>query len=108
MINLIGSAQSLVQLLLWVAALALEIFALVEAARYRADAYSAAGKWSKQIWVIITAVAAALGFVTGFPTFLWIIAVVAAGFFLADVRPALRRVSGRGTGSSNQGPYGPW
>ena len=108
MVDLISGAQSLVALILWVASLAIEVFALVEAIRYRADAYAAAGKWTKQIWIIITAVATAFGFTFGFPGFLGIIAVAAAGYFLADVRPALRRVSGRGTGRSNQGPYGPW
>jgi hypothetical protein len=34
----------------------------------------------------------------------WIFAVVGAGVYAADVRPALRRVMGRG--SSNNGPYG--
>ena len=47
----------------------------------------------------------------GFVTFLsplnmlGILAVVGAGIYLADVRPALRQVSGRGSAS---GPYGPW
>ena len=108
MIDVISGAQNLVTLVLWLAALGLEVFALVEAIRYRPDAYVAAGKWSKTIWLIIVGVAVAFGFTTGFPSFPWIIAVGAAGFFLADVRPALRRVSGRGTGRSNQGPYGPW
>ena len=35
-----------------------------------------------------------------------IIAIVAAGVYLADVKPALDQVMGRGTG--RQGPYGPW
>ena len=33
-------------------------------------------------------------------------AIVAAGVYLADVKPALDQVMGRGQG--NQGPYGPW
>ena len=69
----------------------------------------AAGKRTKNLWVAVTAVAAVLGFVFVFNVlgFLSILAIVAAGFYLADVRPALRRVTGRGTGS-HQGPYGPW
>jgi len=38
--------------------------------------------------------------------FLAIVAIVAAGVYLADVKPALDQVMGRGQG--NQGPYGPW
>ena len=41
---MIGSAQNLVSLLLGLAALALEVFAFVDAIRHRPDAYVAAGK----------------------------------------------------------------
>jgi hypothetical protein len=107
--NLIGSAQSTVTLLLGLAALGLEVFAFIDALRHRPDAYVAAGKRTKQFWLIITGVAALIGFVTVFsPLNLFgILAVVGAAIYLADVRPALQQVSGRGRGSS-QGPYGPW
>ncbi|HEX8970540.1 DUF2516 family protein [Oryzihumus sp.] len=109
MFNAIGTAQSLITVVLGVIALGMEVFALVDALRHRPDAYVAAGKRTKNLWVAVTAVAAVLGFVYVFNVlgFLSILAIVAAGFYLADVRPALRRVTGRGTGSQ-QGPYGPW
>lgn len=105
--NLIGSAQSTVALLLGIAALVLEVFAFVDAVRHRADAYVAAGKRTKQFWAIVTGVSALVGFVTFLSplNMLGILAVVGAGIYLADVRPALRQVSGRGSAS---GPYGPW
>ena len=67
----------------------------------------AAGKRTKQFWTIVTGVSALVGFVFMFSplNLLGILAVVGAGIYLADVRPALRQVSGRG---SAQGPYGPW
>lgn len=104
---MIGSAQNLVSLLLGLAALALEVFAFVDAIRHRPDAYVAAGKRTKQFWTIVTGVSALVGFVFMFSplNLLGILAVVGAGIYLADVRPALRQVSGRG---SAQGPYGPW
>ena len=104
---MIGSAQNLVSLLLGLAALALEVFASVDAIRHRPDAYVAAGKRTKQFWTIVTGVSALVGFVFMFSplNLLGILAVVGAGIYLADVRPALRQVSGRG---SAQGPYGPW
>ena len=107
--NVLGSAQSTVALLLGIAALALEVFAFVDAVRHRPDAYVAAGKRTKQFWSIVTGVSALVGFVTMLsPLNLFgILGVVAAGIYLADVRPALLQVSGRGRGSS-QGPYGPW
>lgn len=104
---MIGSAQNLVSLLLGLTALALEVFAFVDAIRHRPDAYVAAGKRTKQFWTIVTGVSALVGFVFMFSplNLLGILAVVGAGIYLADVRPALRQVSGRG---SAQGPYGPW
>ena len=35
-----------------------------------------------------------------------LIGFIAAAVYLADVRPALRQVTGRGR--RNDGPYGPW
>ena len=107
--NVLGSAQWFVIIILGFAAFAVEVFALVDALRHRPDAYVAAGKRTKQFWLIVTGIAALIGFISfgGGIGFLTIIGVVAAGIYLADVRPALRQVSGRGRGSS-QGPYGPW
>lgn len=70
---------------------------LVDAARMRPDAYPAAGKRTKNFWVILLAVATLIGFVSSFPLgMLGIIAFVGAAVYLADVRPALRHVSGGG------------
>lgn len=99
--------QSTVSLVLGVALLAMQLYALLESIRYRTDAYPAAGKLTKPAWVGICAVAVAIGFLSvQAPLSLFeIIAVVASGVFLADVRPALRRVLGK---SRSDGPYGPW
>jgi hypothetical protein len=109
MFNLNG-AQGLVLVVLGALALAMQAFALVDAVRHRPDAFTAAGKRTKQFWVIVLAVATALGFVSLLNplNIFGLIAVVAAGIYLADVRPALRQVSGRGGGSQHMGPYGPW
>ncbi len=106
--SFLGSAQSLVVLILGVAALGLELWALVDALRRRADAFVAAGKLTKPIWSVILVVATALGFVSIYSplSFIALIGVVAAGIYLADVRPALNQVTGKGGGRS--GPYGPW
>ena len=82
--------QSSLVLILGLAALACEVFALVDALRHRPDAFVAAGKRTKNFWMILLLVAVVLG----------------AAVYLADVRPALRRVTGRGR--RNDGPYGPW
>jgi hypothetical protein len=106
--------SSLAQLQEWIvlglsiAALGVEVYALFDCVRRRADAFTAAGKRTKPFWLLVTGVAALLGVVAvgGFPGLLAIIAIVAAGVYLADVKPALDQVMGRGQG--NQGPYGPW
>src|SRR5690349_24045373 len=104
----LGAAQYYVTLALTIAALALEVFAFVHALRTRPDAFAAAGKRTKNFWLGVTGVATLLGFVSmGGLGFLAIVGVVAAGVYLADVRPAVETVQGRGTGS-HQGPYGPW
>ena len=82
------------------------VFGLVDALRHRPDAFTAAGKASKNIWLAVLGVAVALSLVSfPYPFQLpGILAAVGAGVYAADVRPALRQVMGRG--SSNNGPYG--
>ncbi len=107
MFNL-GQAQGYVMLVLTLAALAIEVFAFVHALKTRPDAFVAAGKRTKQFWMAVTGVATLLGFVSlGGLGLLAIVGVVAAGVYLADVRPAVESVQGRGN-NSHQGPYGPW
>src|SRR3954454_9712165 len=109
----LGSAQAVVFFALGVVAFLVQLGALLDGARRRPEAYVAAGKQTKKRWIIILAVAAAIGFISfhgGFPgplNFLNVAAVVAAGVYLADVRPALQRVQGSGRGGTS-GPYGPW
>ncbi len=105
--QLFGTAQSLILLGLGLVAFAVELFALVDALRRRPDAFVAAGKRTKTFWLVILAVAALLGFVLVLnPLGIFgLIAVVAAAIYLADVRPALDQVTGRG---GRSGPYGPW
>jgi uncharacterized membrane protein len=116
MLTALDSVSGLLLLTLAVLAFACNGFALVDAVRQRADAFQAAGKLTKNPWLIITGVAAAIGFVYlyyqltagsqpavfQFPN---IIAFVASAVYLVDVRPALRRLTG---GGSSRGPYGGW
>jgi len=106
MLNIFGSLQGLIALVFGVAGLVLSVFCLVDALRHRPDAFTAAGKASKTIWLAVLGVAVALSFYSAVSPFSlpWILAVVGAGVYAADVRPALRQVMGRG--SSNNGPYG--
>lgn len=109
--------QTLIVQALALLAFGLEVFALVDAARTRPDAFVAAGKQTKNLWLLILSVATAFGFIA-LPIFgsggmvstfglLPIAAAVAAAVYLTDVRPAVRQIRGGG-GGRNAGPYGPW
>ena len=93
-----------------IAAFIVEAWAFIDAITRPAQAFVAAGKQTKLIWLIILGVAfvlglyaAAYGGVTGF---LSVAAFVAAAIYLADVRPKVKEF--RRDRSSSSGPYGPW
>lgn len=111
MLNL--TAYTPVQFFFWallIAAFAVEAWAFIDAVRRPAPAFVAAGKQTKPLWLVILGVAlvigigGAVGSLSLF-SFLPIIAFVAAGIYLADVRPRVREIKGGGT---HNGPYGPW
>jgi Protein of unknown function (DUF2516) len=110
----LGGAQGVVAYLFWAVAIAMfivEIWAAVDAVRRPAAAYAAAGKLTKQLWLIILGVALLFG-LAGAVQFVSILGIlpiigfIAAAVYLADVRPAVRQYGGGG--SSSSGPYGPW
>ncbi|MBO0852542.1 MAG: DUF2516 family protein [Nocardia sp.] len=79
--------------LLWAVAMAATIFALVHAVRQRSDAFTAVDKLTKPIWVSILAAALVVLLLTLTPVgFLGMIAVVATGVYLADVRPKVDEI----------------
>ena len=115
MLTALGSAQALLLVGLALMAFGTDAFAFVDALRQRKDAFTATGKLTKPLWSLITGVATAIGFIylvrqLSSPgelevfSFMNIVALVASGVYLADVRPALRQISGGG----NAGPYGGW
>ncbi len=101
--------------LLALVALGLELWAVADCARHRANAFEATGKRTKTFWLALTGGAALIGVISLFGSgggifgtlgLFGLAAVVAASVYLADVRPAVKD-AGRG-GSRNMGPYGPW
>ena len=88
------SGLGLLLLVLWVAALGLGIFDVVDAAIRRSDAFVAAGKATKPLWLVITVVSTLALFFFGIVSLLGIPAIVALLVYLVDVRPAVRAVSG--------------
>lgn len=104
---MIALIQTWIFLVLALVLLAVEIWAFVNALRFRPDAYTAAGKRSKTFWAVLTGVAMLLGFLSipyplgrgGGSILLTLIGIVIAGVFLADVLPALKRVMRRAQGN---------
>ena len=112
MVNVIGGAYGPLNyffLALAVAAFVVEAWAFVDAIMRPAPAYLAAGKLTKLKWLLILGVAFVLGLYSaaygGAIGFLSLIAFVAAGVYLSDVRPKVKEFRKSGTHS---GPYGPW
>jgi hypothetical protein len=69
------------------------VYAFVHAAMQRSDAYTAAEKLTKPVWLVILGAAALLVFVLSVmgP----VIAACAAGVYIVDVRPKLLEVHGK-------------
>jgi hypothetical protein len=93
-----------------IVAFIVEAWAFIDAITRPAQAYTAAGKLTKPLWLIILGVAFVLGLYSavygGVTGFLSVAAFVAAAVYLADVRPKVKEFR-RGS-SSSSGPYGPW
>jgi hypothetical protein len=87
-----GVAGLVLSVLFW-AVLAATVYAFVHAAMQRPDAYTAADKLTKPVWLIILAGSGLLSWVLGVTGM--VIAAVAAGVYLADVRPKLLEVQGK-------------
>ena len=80
-----------------IAVLVTAVYAFVHAALQRSDAYTAAGKMTKPVWLMILGGAVAMTSIL-YPIFgvLGIaIAACAAGVYLVDVRPKLLEIQGK-------------
>jgi 4-amino-4-deoxy-L-arabinose transferase-like glycosyltransferase len=88
-VNLVFSVISVLQ----IAVLVTTVYAFVHAAMQRPDAYTAAEKLTKPVWLVILGVAAALTFFLGVLGIA--IAACAAGVYLVDVRPKLLDIQGK-------------
>jgi hypothetical protein len=84
-------------LVLQVAVVVMAVYAFIHAAMQRSDAYTAADKLTKPVWLLILGVAVAMASILS--QVFWVmglaIAACAAGVYLVDVRPKLLEIQGK-------------
>jgi len=95
-VNSAGLAGTVLMILGFVV-FAMTVYAFVHAAMQRSDAYTAAGKLTKPVWLVILGVSALLSFpYLGLLSIMGpIIAACAAGVYVVDVRPKLLEIQGK-------------
>ncbi|MGE0221195.1 DUF2516 family protein [Mycolicibacterium sp.] len=74
------------------------VYAFVHAAMQRPDAFTAAGKLTKPVWLLIIGGAgffAVLTSLSGVSVFALAICAVATGIYLVDVRPKILEIQGK-------------
>ena len=79
---------------LHIAVFAVAVYAFVHAAMQRPDAFTAADKLTKPVWLLIIGGTAALSWLFG-PGFGSAISAVAAGIYLVDVKPKILEIQGK-------------
>jgi hypothetical protein len=87
--HLVGTVLFVLQ----IAVLLTTVYAFVHAALQRPDAYTAAEKLTKPVWLVILGVGVLLALVLGITGVA--IAAVAAGVYLVDVRPKILEIQGK-------------
>jgi hypothetical protein len=102
------SITGFIALVIWVALLAIKVFAVIDALRYTNNQYVSAGKRSRTLWLVLTGLSLAFHLITNVLDLVSLAGTIASIVYLVDVRPALQQVSGRGGNRNNMGPYGPW
>lgn len=103
--DILGPVQTFVLLILGIGSLALTGFAAFDALRRKGSLFPHVGRLTKPAWLGILGAAFLISIVSlGYTSTLGIlnvVGVVAAGIYLAEVRPKLRQIGGSGSG-----PYG--
>lgn len=99
-----------IQVVLWIGLLVLKAFAFGDVVMRPKEAFPVADKQTKTLWLILVGLALLIHLIPMFwspLSLLNIAGTVAAGVYVAGVRPAVREAGGRRGGKSD-GPYGPW
>jgi hypothetical protein len=94
-VQTINNIENGLLLVLFLGVLALQLWALVDCITRKAPAFPAAGKLTKPTWILLTAVAVApVALLQDVTNLLAYIGIIVSSVYLADVRPAVREISG--------------
>jgi Protein of unknown function (DUF2516) len=94
-VQTIDNIENGLLLVVWLGVLALQFWALFDCITRKAPAFPAAGKLTKPTWILLTAVAVApVFFLRDVLNLLSYIGIIVSCVYLADVRPAVREISG--------------
>jgi len=91
--NTILDIESWILLIVYWGIIAFTAWAFVDCATRKAPAFPAAGKLTKPTWLLMTGLSAVVSWIPGVGL-LAMIATTVAAVYLADVRPAVREISG--------------
>ena len=91
----INNIQDWLLFVLFIGILALQVWALADCISRKSAAFPAAGKLTKPTWLLLTIVAVVPVLVTRDVTnLLSYVAIIVSSVYLADVRPAVKEISG--------------
>jgi predicted cobalt transporter CbtA len=94
-VQIIHQIENWMLVVLFWGLLAFRVWALVDCLIRKAPAFPAANKLTKPTWVLLTALSAALGALLQSPiNLLSYISLIVSAVYMADVRPAVREISG--------------
>jgi hypothetical protein len=95
-VQTINSIQNWLLFILLLGALALEAWALIDCVSRKGPAFPAAGKLTKPTWILLTALSLAGTAIVpgGVRSVIAWIGLTICSVYLADVRPAVREISG--------------
>ena len=116
MSNLLNFVEFFILVALGLLALGIQVWAFADCLRTPPSAFERVYKRNKTFWTALTGGASFFGFLyiigpimaltvppMGMMMLFTLAGVTAAGVYLADVRPALAEVRGRGNGGNNRG-----
>ena len=94
MVDLINQIEQWINHVLFIGLLAFRLWGLIDSLTRKGPAFPAANKLTKPTWVLLNALSVVLGLLLPPLNLLSYISIIVSAVYLADVRPAVREISG--------------